>query len=310
MSLLKKTLMLGACLAAFSPLQALACACGCGVFDVGTGTMMPTAEGGEAWLEYDFMNQTQNWHGTSSAPKPNNEDKILRSDFIVAGAQYMFDRDWGLQTQIPFTNRMFKTTTDNPNPGDTQVFHHAAIGNIHLSAIYSGFSDDMSTGVTFGLKLPTGDYAYHHFDRDSSIGSGSTDLLLGAYHQGALLDDTPFNWFANGQWDHAFVDEENYRPGDEFDAAVGSYYDGFAFDNGTKVAPLLQLIGSVREHDIGLNADPANSGYQRLLVSPGVEYDINQISLYGDVEVPVFQNVNGNQIVAPVLTKVMVGYKF
>ena len=70
----------------------------------------------------------------------------------------------------------------------------------------------------------------------------------------------------------------------------GSYYNEFVFDNGSKLAPLLQVLGSVREHDVGLNAsqpiDGINqSGYQRLLISPGLEYDIDKISLYGDVEV-------------------------
>ncbi|HUY67945.1 MAG TPA: hypothetical protein VMV79_01415, partial [Alphaproteobacteria bacterium] len=125
----------------------------------------------------------------------------------------------------------------------------------------------------------------------------------------------PFSWFVNGEWDHAFITQQNYRPGDEFDAAIGSYYNGFDFGKDGKIAPLLQLIGSVREHDVGMNASqPVNgvnqSGYQRLLISPGVEYDINRVKLYGDVEVPIFQNMNGNQLVAPVLVKFIVGYSF
>ena len=302
-------------LASLSPSAAFACACGCGVFDVGTGTMIPNGEGGEVWLQYDFMNQTQNWHGTSQAPKANNPDKVVRSDFVTAGMQYMFNRDWGVEAEIPYVNRTFKTETDIPNQGDTQIFNHAAIGDVRVKAVYSGFSDDMSTGVTFGLKLANGDFTYPNFDRDTSIGTGSTNLLLGYYHQGALTEDLPFNWFSNGQWDHAFVDQDNYRPGDEFDAAVGTYYDGFDFGDSGKIAPLLQLIGSVREHDIGLNAaqpiDGVNqSGYQRLLISPGVEYDIDKVSVYGDVELPVYQNINGDQLVSPFYLKLLVGYKF
>lgn len=297
------------------PHIALACACGCGVFDVGTGTMMPTEPGGTVWLEYDFANQTQNWHGMSAAPAANNDDKILRTDFFVAGTQYMFSRSWGIEAEIPYTNRTFKTTTDFPNPGDTQTFNHAAIGDVRVKGVYSGFSDDMSTGVTFGLKFANGDFTYPNFDRDSSIGTGSTDLLLGGYHQGDLTGDSLFGWFVNGQWDHAFIIQQNYRPGDEFDAALGSYYNGMDFGKAGKLSPLLQLIGSVREHDVGLNAAPdidgeRQSGYQRLMISPGVEYDINALKLYGDIEVPVLQNFNGNQLTAPVLFKFIVGYSF
>jgi hypothetical protein len=265
----RKLLLSAVSLTALFPNTAQACACGCGVFDVGTGTMMPTAEGGTVWLEYDFMNQNENWSGTSGAPRANNTDKMIRTDFITAGMQYMFNRQWGVEAEVPYWNRDFKTTTNTPNPGDTQTFNHANLGDVRVKGVYSGFSDDMSTGVTFGLKLATGDFTYPNFDRDTSIGSGSTDLLLGGYHMGALTEGGDFNWFVNGQWDHAFITRMNYRPGDEFDAALGSYYNGIDFDENGKLAPLLQVIGSIREHDIGLNAaQPANgvnqSGYQRL----------------------------------------------
>ena len=315
MNKLKKALLSAVCCVAMSPLTAFACACGCGVFDVGTGTMMPTSEGGEVWLEYDFMNQSKNWAGTSSAPKANNPDKIIRTDFFTAGMQYMFNRSWGVEGEIPYWNRTFKTQTDIPNAGDTQIFNHANIGDVRIKGVYSGFSCDMSTGITFGLKLANGDFTYPNFDRDTAIGTGSTDLLLGGYHQGALTPDGSLDWFVNGQWDHAFITQQNYRPGDEFDAALGSYYNGLDMGSAGKIAPLLQIIGSIREHDVGLNAaQPINgqnqSGYQRILLSPGLEYDIDKFSVYGDVEVPVYQHVNGNQLTAPVALKFIVGYKF
>src|ERR1700749_3007340 len=86
--------------AVFSPGLALACACGCGVFDVGTGTMMPTDTGGTVWLEYDFMNQVNNWHDSFEAPKANNPDKVLRSNFFQVGGEYMFSRSWGVLGEI------------------------------------------------------------------------------------------------------------------------------------------------------------------------------------------------------------------
>jgi len=305
-------------LMAFMPSFAWACACGCGVFDVGTGTMMPTDTGGEVWLEYDYLNQFQNWSGSSETTKANNADKLIRTNFFTAGVQYMFTRQWGVEAEIPYWDRTFKTTTDNPSTNSTQIFNHDNIGDVRVKGVYSGFSDDMSTGVTFGLKLATGDFTYPNFDRDTSIGTGSTDLLLGGYHLGNLSDLTgglPFDWFVNGEWDHPFITQQNYRPGDEFDAAIGSYYNGFDFGKAGKFSPLLQLLGSMREHDIGMNASQPidgmqQSGYQRLLISPGFEYDLNAVKLYGDVEVPIYQHFNGDQLAAPIAFKVVVGYTF
>lgn len=305
-----KLLLASTCLLSLSPLSAFACACGCGVFDVSTSTMMPTADGGKAWLEYDYLNQTQNSHGTHDAPRADNADKLIHTDFVTAGAQYMFNRSWGAAAQVPYANRDFKTQTDDPNPGDTATFNASSLGDVRLKAIYTGLSEDMSTGLTFGIKLPTGDFRTPNFDRDTQIGTGSTDLLFGAYHQGALLDETPFNWFVNGQWQQPVAVQDHYRPGDEFNAAIGVYDDNFYSGKAGKLTPLLQLIGSARMRDRGAEAHSGDTGYTRLLVSPGVEYDVNRISLYGDVEVPVYQNMNGNQLTAPVQFKFVVGYKF
>ena len=156
-----------------TPTPSLACACGCGVFDVGTGKMMPTDVGGTVWLEYDFMDQNQNWSGMSSAPAGNNPDKRIATNFLTAGVQYMFSRSWGVEVEVPYWGRTFKTETDDPNPGDVQSFNHSALGDVRVKGVYTGFSDDMSTGITFGIKLASGDFTYEIFDRDTSIGTGS-----------------------------------------------------------------------------------------------------------------------------------------
>ena len=288
-----------------TPATSFACACGCGVFDVGTSSMLPTHEGGMAWLEYDFMNQDRNWSGTSRAPNANNDDKDIKSSFVTAGAQYMFNRSWGIEAQVPFIKRHF-TTTDEDS-GDVVQFDHSAIGDVRVKGIYSGFSPDMSSGITFGLKLPTGDYTSQGFDRDTAIGSGSTDILLGAYHQGNLTG--MFNWFANGEWDQPVLTRNHYRPGSEVDAVTGIYYNGWNIGN-VKVAPVAQIIGSYRLHDTGLAANRDNSGYERVLLSPGVEIDVASLRVYADIGLPVYQHVRGNQLTAAELFKLNISRSF
>ena len=58
------------------PSLAQACACGCSIFDVGTASMLPSGLGTTLFLEYDFLNQTTNWSGGSSAPGANNDDML------------------------------------------------------------------------------------------------------------------------------------------------------------------------------------------------------------------------------------------
>src|SRR5208283_775502 len=79
-----------------------ACACGCGVFDVATSSMLPNSTGGMAWLQYDYQDQNRNWNGTSEAPAINNGDKEIETHFITAGLQYMFNNSWGLKVEVPY----------------------------------------------------------------------------------------------------------------------------------------------------------------------------------------------------------------
>jgi len=286
--------------------EARACACGCGVFAVGTSALLPEGEGATAFLEYDLLNQTENWSGTSSSPASLDEDKNVRSDFYTAGLQYMFNRDWGVNLQVPYTDRLFITE----DGGSLESFHHDALGDVRLMGMYTGFSDDMSSGLEFGLKLATGDYTYRGIDRDTSIGTGTTDLLLGAFYQHNLDAGNLWTGFAQVHYDRALAEHAGYRPGNELDAAAGVYYGGWQFGRKSTLAPVLQLLLSDRLRDTGVNAANGDSGYQRLLVAPGLELDLGQVRFYGDVEVPVYQDVNGQQLVAPRQYKLILSYSF
>jgi hypothetical protein len=289
------------------PSHALACACGCGVFGVGTLPLVAPDMGGIAFLEYDFMDQNRNWNGSSTAPAANNPDKDLRTSFFTAGAEYMFNDGWGVMAEVPYWQRHFTTTEAN---GDIDSFDHGALGDIRLEGVYSGFSSDMSTGVVFGVKLPTGDSSYPGFDRDTEIGSGSMDLLLGGYHAGALTSDNAWSWFAQGQWQHALTQRGAYRPGDEIDAALGVDYSKGVIVGQAAITPTFELVMSERAHDSGAAADPPNSGYTRLFVAPGAELDVQAWKIYGAVEIPAVQHFNGNQLAANALFKFSVGYSF
>ena len=154
------------------PPSVLACACGCGVFEVQTGALLPNKPGGVAFLEYDFTNQNKNWHGARRASDDANNDKRIRTDYVTAGVQYMLSRRWGYRVELPDWSRRFVKANDDD--GTIGTFDHGSVGDIRVRGVYSGFSEDMSSGLTFGLKLPTGDYSAPNFDRDTQIGTGST----------------------------------------------------------------------------------------------------------------------------------------
>jgi hypothetical protein len=125
-------------------------------------------------------------------------------------------------------------------------------------------------------------------------------------------------WFAQAQLDVPVLIQGGYRPGVELDTALGLYYQGWALGK-VQVTPVAQVIPSERTSDTGSWAsggvhDPpvgvSDSGYQRVLLSPGIEFDVHPVMIYADAEFDALQYSRGNQLVATVLFKVMVSYAF
>ena len=264
------------------------------------------------------MNQDTNWVGSHSASAALNPDKEIQTNFGSVGLDYQFNKDWGMDIRVPYWDRLFRTDIGTPGQPDVTTYRHSALGDIRISARYTGFAADLSTGVSVGLKLATGDWTYPNFDRDTEIGTGTTDLLLGAYHLGAIGDSYHLKWFTEALYDYALNSREGYRPGNELDAAVGLMYAAIRLGGSGSLTPLLQLIGSDRLRDSGVNADPANSGYQRLLISPGAEVTLGRWQIYADAEWRLYHYANAassleqqgtqGQLVAPVLLKLVVSY--
>ena len=294
--------------------RTLACACGCGIFEVGTSSMFPEGSGATASVEFDYQDQNHNWSGTSEAPAADNTDKDIRTSFLTFAYQDMLSRSWGLRLEVPYEERHFETVSYAPG-SPLASLDFSGFGDARIQGVYTGFSPDMSTGLTFGFKLPTGSYTtnnvYGDIDRDTEIGSGSTDLLLGGFQRFNLGTDYGWSGFLEGQLDLPVLIQSQYRPGAEFDAALGAYYDGWHIGK-ILVSPLVQVKVSIRGRDTGANATyPVASGYSRgCCSSPGIEFDLHPFKVYADVERPLYQRFNGNQVAAAALYKLQVSYMF
>ncbi len=264
--------------------------------------MLPRGQGGMVWLEYDYQDQKQNRHATSPAPASDNQDTDIRTDFFEFGFEYFFDRKWGLEVEVPVDHRHFVSG------GDTADW--TAIGDARVHGLYTGFSEDQSLGVDFGFKLPTGNWTHPGPDRDTEIGTGSTDILLGGFYRRNLTADANWTFFTQVEADEPVITQAQYRPGFELDASAGIYYSGFHV-HGVTISPIGQILASYRTPDTGANsADPIASGYERLLLSPGVEFDFHPFSVYADVELPVFTDYRGDQLAAASAFKLILSYHF
>ena len=325
---------------ALTTTQALACACGCSVFDVG-GLDLPQEQdhGGRVFFEFWGSDQTQNYVGSSRAPASLNVDKRLNTQWYNVGFSYNFNRDWGVMVRIPTANRTL--TTDTGAFAGVTSFNSKSIGDIEIMGMYTGFFKDMSTGIIFGVKLPSGTFTAPGFDRDNQIGTGSTDLLLGAFHRGLLTGDNAWQYFTQVMLRRPFLYQsaadpqgffdgspgvvQTYLPGYQVDGSFGIVYNNLYHVLGLdKITPLAQVIVSDRTHDTGTGSDPYNSGFDRVMLSPGVEFtkvvdeqNNRVIKLYADVEFPIYYRANAannagteGQLVAPYLIKVVGSYNF
>jgi hypothetical protein len=327
----------------FAATAAHACACGCSVFDVGGGLLPQESDhGGRVFTEYWFSNQSQNWAGTSRAPLVLNHDQNLNTSWVTAGFNYNFNRDWGVFMRIPYATRTLTTDTGPPPMGmGVQRFNSNSLGDIEIEAMYTGFFKDMSTGLMFGLKLPTGNFTAPGLDRDNQNGTGSTDLIVQFFHRGILTGDNAWQYFQQIRWQQPFLYQaaadpqgffdgnpgvvQTYKPGLQVDGAIGILYNNWyhvlGFD---KITPVGQVILSHRNHDNGTGADPLNTGFDRAMLSPGIEFtkvldEANNrvMKFYADIEFPVYYRTNAannagtyGQLISPYMIKAVASYNF
>lgn len=305
--------IMAAILVASLPSIAYACACGCEVFNILTQSNFPTKTGTKLSFGYDYLNQDQHWQGTTKASDTLVLDSVT-SQFVSATLETTLDRNWTLQIEIPYWSRTVKEAAHvvgvHGSPGHS---HNSAstktssgLGDAKFEGIYTGLSEDMSLGLTFGIKLPTGQFR-DVGERDTQIGSGSTDILFGGYKLGNISSE--WTWFAQAQACLPVLIQEEYTPGTEYNAALGTQYKGWTLSQ-VQVKPTLQLIATMKQHDSGENSDTENTGYRRLAVSTGLSAKFEQWELISDIAWPVYQFVYGDQRVAPHLIKFRLGYAF
>lgn len=285
------------------PRLASACACGCGIFDVGLPGLPVSGMKDQLGLQFSFMNQNWNHSGAGGQAGGLNPDKQIGTNYYTAYGQHMFNEDWGIEAMMPYWTRSFTTdTTGTPgqiNPAPTpQSAQISSLSDLRIMGMYTGFSKDKSTGFTFGLKLPTGPiHAAPLLDRDTEPGTGTTDLLLGGYSMGNL--NANWGWFTQGTWRHALNHDQGYKPGDSINTVAGLAYN--AIEPSTHVIPLLQTNLLWRAPDQG-GADAAfgnrNSGYLNVYLTPGLLVNLSaHWQLNSSLYLPLYRYANGEQLV-------------
>jgi hypothetical protein len=278
--------------------------CGCSLSSDWAAQGYDTAQGFDESINYQYYNQDNLRTGTGNVdkndfPLPNDQeiqqDTLTRSTTL--GISYVASPHWGYDLLLPCYDRYHSTIA----PGDTDISesHADGIGDLRLLARYQVFHPKGSFGFQFGLKLPSGEFnqnfetgpqAANLVDRGLQLGTGTTDLVLGASYFGrAALN---LGYFAQATVQQALAERDGFIPSSTLNLNVGLRYL-----NTSLVTPLLQLNArwDTREH--GIYADSENSGDAAFYVSPGVTVQMGmRESLFAFVQLPVLQRVNGLQL--------------
>lgn len=246
---------------------------------------------------------------TPAASGSDEEIENLRTvnQVINLDAEYTLNSNWNIALGVPLLLRDHAHTFDSSVSGPfAQQTKFTELGDIRVLARYRFENEDHhsgGSGIRFGLKLPsgaidktmtpsdpTGDPANplspHLLDRASQPGSGSTDLIVGAYgyysHPGS-----DWAWFVSGQLQSAIAVRDEFRPGAEITLDLGVHHTLTP-----NLTALLQFNAQHRERDTGSNANPASGGYS-LNLSPGLIYGLaRDTQLYGLLQVALKQFVN------------------
>jgi hypothetical protein len=156
----------------------------------------------------------------------------------------------------------------------------------------------VSYGLTFGVKLPTGDYRVQNGDgtqaeRALQPGTGSTDLVYGAFYSAAALTSES-SWWVQALIQQAVMTQDDFRPGNQYQLNLG-----YRQPLGSSLRGLLQLNTLVKSRDSGAEAEADLSGSTSVFLSPGLSYSVaRDLEFYGFVQLPIYRYVNGVQLSA------------
>ena len=252
-------------------------------------------------LRYEFIDQSQQRRGRNEVSGEFNSDDELEKRTInrnlIATLDYPVNTRWVWSFQLPLISR------DHTHDAllEPESWQFTEIVDVRVTGRYMLNEPRRSTvnsGVKFGLKLPTGSFEITNSEgaeaeRSLQPGTGTTDLLLGAFYTQPLASGQS-SWFAEGLWQKPLAEHRHYRPGQRFSIDLGVRHT-----LNDRLRILLQLNGLWRGREQGEAANPTDSGGTFVYLSPGLSYSLaGDLDVYGFFQQPLYQRVNGVQLTA------------
>ena len=262
--------------------------------------------GWSADVRLEAVTQEQLRSGTTNldASQVTGEEAIERHTKnlnLVTTLGYGIDADWSVSVRIPVVHRDHLHDLIDEQTGQASTpeqWRFTRVGDVQVLARrqFLGSSAVTSYALFGGLKLPTGSTQITNGDgsraeRALQPGSGTTDVVFGVAGRQAMgLTDALIGQASVSQ---ALNSREEFKPGRRMELSAG-WSHAYSQNLGT----VLQLNLRQRARDSGAQSEPDNSGSTTVDLSPGITVGVGHAStLYAYVQVPLYQKVNGIQLV-------------
>jgi len=277
----------------------------------------PPAIRGDARFQFEvsqlYIDQDQPMVGADDAaigaiPGHHDEVRTVSRVTNVRGA-VRTPQGWAFRATLPYIHRTHEHIHHHMGEDHYERWNDRGVGDLDVS-VTREFRRDQGGRyqATLGVNAPTGKQrGAENEDGDpieasARIGTGSWGLTASTGAEWRLRapgrdgDTTmPLRLSLSGRANGRGVEE--YRHGAEAQAHVSTEYPVAG-----AVAALLQANYRVRAKDDVGDADQeeaSNTGGAALYVTPGLRVDaLSGLSLYGLVQLPVWERVNGIQVVA------------
>jgi hypothetical protein len=264
-------------------------------------------------LSQQYIDQNQPRIDTHDAPVgaiPSEEDEVRTlSRITTARAMYQPSEPWSVTVSLPYVSRYHEHIHNEAGVPELQRWNYAGVGDLEsqVSRTFTrGGEGATRYHLTAGAKAPTGvrhveEFDGHEPEPPARPGNGAWGAIAGAGAQWSLQAKMPGGAYgavpirlnvlgrANGRG------TERYRAGSELQSNLGLSYP---------VARSLELLLSgdfrVRAKDDpgDTGAEAGHTGGTWAFVSPGIRVSAAKTAFYGVVQLPVYQRVNGINLVS------------
>jgi len=226
---------------------------------------------------------------------------------------YLVAPRFQISATLPFVSRSHRHIA--VDTGELERWHFGAFGDAALQGRYRLYQSTTSPAsdsfwISAGVKLPTGARHESNGEEDAEVtiqpGSGSTDVFAGATWQSGWLRNTALKgemghttlipFFASVTLRRNGRGTNRYRKGDELQVNAGSEYP---INSRVNVLGQINLRQASKDSIGDTFENPGLTGGTHLYVSPGLRITLGRgLSAYTYVQLPVYEHINGAQLVS------------